>query len=165
MKIRILCIALIVAVAATGCLKNDQKPANNSTNVKNILPGSWTGGTSNIVYYDSIGNSLGSATVTIGNLTFDSQSNITETTTGANPTTVSGTYSLVTDASGNNFLITTGAVGAHTYAIASISTTNLTLVEQIVSTNSSVTTLNGKSITYYGTVQVSGYNKMTSATN
>src|SRR5882762_8457609 len=98
MKAGILSMALIVAIAATGCLKNDQKPVDTSSAVKAILIGSWTGSASNIAYYDATGNEEGSATLPSVNLKFDSQSNITETTTGATPTALSGTYSVITDA-------------------------------------------------------------------
>jgi hypothetical protein len=159
MKAGILSMALIVAVAATGCLKNNQQPVDTSAAVKAILIGSWTGTTSNIAYYDATGNEAGSATLPSVNLNFDSQSNITETTTGTTPTTLSGTYSVITDATGSNYLVTSGGVGNHTYAIASASSGTLSLYEQLAVTTGATTTINGKSVTYYSTIQISSYSK------
>jgi hypothetical protein len=73
MKVRILSTALIVAVAASGCVKNDQKPVNNSAAIKAILIGSWTGSTSNMAYYDAAGNKAGSINSPLVNLKFDTR--------------------------------------------------------------------------------------------
>ncbi len=165
MKFRILTMALIVAVAATGCLKNNQKPVNDSAAVKAILAGSWTGSTSNIAYYDMGGNHEGSVTLPPVNLTFDNQSTITETTTGTNPTTLTGTYSVTTDPSGNNYVVTSGGVGNHTYAIPSLTSNTFTWYEQTSVAAGATANINGQTVTYYSTQQISSYSKAGTTTN
>ena len=167
MKIKILSMALIVAIAATGCLKNDDQPpvVDNTAAIKTTLVGSWTGNASNIAYYDAFGSENGSATVPLVNLKFDSQGNLTETTTGATPTTIIGTYAVDTDGSGDYFLVTSGAVGTHAYLIGSFTASTFSLSEQLPVSPAATITINNKSITYYSTVQVSSYIKAASTSN
>jgi hypothetical protein len=156
MKIKLLFIALMVVLAATGCLKDTKQAVSHVNDVNVSLIGTWTQTSGIITYYDLTGKKLYSSGVPVYNLKFDGKSTMLQIDSGAHQ--IQGSYVINTMDNFDFIEVSGSQTGPHRYEIDALHNRDLTLSETLNYPGYTLT-VGAKSITYYKTIQVNVFAK------
>jgi len=156
MKIKLLAIVMLTAIAATGCLKDSKQPVTHINDVNIALTGTWTATSGTIKYYDANNNQVYSENAPAYTFRFDGNSTLYISTPEI---AMTEDYSITT-ADNADYVNTTGvAIGNHRYAISLLQARNLKLTEKVNYPEGSTLTVGSNIINFFSTVQVTNYQK------
>ena len=163
MKIKILSVILIIAIAGAGCLKDTQQAVSHINDVNLSITGVWTQIKSTTAYYDADNKQVYTSALYYNKapytmLQFDGDKLFTRTDTTGIKTT--GNYTISTQNNIDYLNFTGDANGPHQYQLTALQSRALTLTETLAFTAGAIVIgSSGNNITYYKMVQVNAYVK------
>lgn len=152
MKIKRLSLIILIAVASAGCLKDTQQAVSHVNDVNMSLRGTWTQTKNTTYYYDAAGKMVYFYNGPLLTLQFDGDKTVYHT--NANNEKVPLSYTITTQGNFDYINITGDATGPHQYQLESLMARSLSFSETILAAADGITIIvNGKSITYFKSVQ------------